>query len=123
MRQEQAGGIGGRIARARRESGLTQGELADLVGVSQRSIQGYEAGKVVPYRRLGRLAEVTNRDIHWLLEGDDEEAPAVDIAVIEQLTQVVEQLVAEAQEIRAVAERLERAFSRAEGRAGQIPAA
>jgi transcriptional regulator with XRE-family HTH domain len=122
MRRELAGGIGGRIARARRERGLTQEELAELVGVSPRSIQGYEAGKIVPYRRLGRIAEVTERDLRWLLEGDDQ-GSSVDGEAVEQLAKLVEELVTEARQIRAVAERLEALLSRAEGRAGQIPAA
>jgi transcriptional regulator with XRE-family HTH domain len=123
MRREPAGGIGGRIARARKERGLTQEELAALVGVSPRSIQGYEAGKVVPYRRLGRLAEVTNRDLHWLLEGDAETAASVDTEVLAQLAGLIEELAAEARRIRAVAEQLEELLGGAEGRAGQIPAA
>src|SRR5205085_2762872 len=70
MRQNDEGSIGWRIARARKERGLTQEELATAIGVSPRSIQGYEAGKIVPYRRLSQLAEATNRDLGWLLEGD-----------------------------------------------------
>jgi transcriptional regulator with XRE-family HTH domain len=92
------------------------------VGVSPRSIQGYEAGKIVPYRRLGRIAEVTERDLRWLLEGDDQ-GSSVDGEAVEQLAKLVEELVTEARQIRAVAERLEALLSRAEGRAGQIPAA
>ncbi|NUR77057.1 MAG: helix-turn-helix transcriptional regulator [Thermoleophilia bacterium] len=119
MRRELAGGIGGRIARARKEHGLTQEELAALVGVSPRSIQGYEAGKVVPYRRLGRIAEVTDRQLHWLLEGDGE--PVAD--VVEQLARLVEELTVEARRIRVVAERLQEVLDAAAGRAGQVPAA
>jgi transcriptional regulator with XRE-family HTH domain len=63
--------IGARIATARKEAGLTQEELADLVGVSTRSLQGYEAGEVVPYRHMARLSEVTRREVAWLLHGDD----------------------------------------------------
>src|SRR5882672_5239222 len=70
MRHVEAGGIGWRIARARKERGLTQEELAALIGVSARSIQGYEAGKVVPYRRLTQLAEITNCEVGWILQGD-----------------------------------------------------
>jgi transcriptional regulator with XRE-family HTH domain len=62
--------IGARIAAARHEAGLTQEELADLVGVSTRSLQGYEGGDVVPYRHMQKLAEVTRRPAAWLLHGD-----------------------------------------------------
>jgi transcriptional regulator with XRE-family HTH domain len=103
MRQVEAGGIGRRIARARKERGLTQEELAALIGVSPRSIQGYEAGSVVPYRRLSRLAAVCNRDIGWLLEGDTTN----EHELVERLLSVIEELSAEAKRIGAVAERLE----------------
>ena len=63
--------IGARIARARTEAGVTQEELADLVGVSTRSLQGYEAGAVKPYRHLDALASALNRPVAWFLHGDD----------------------------------------------------
>src|SRR5213082_2917224 len=103
MRHVEAGGIGRRIARARKERGLTQEELAARIGVSPRSIQGYEAGSVVPYRRLSQLAAVTNRELGWLLEGEAE----ADHELVERLVTVVEELAAEAKRIGAVAERLE----------------
>jgi transcriptional regulator with XRE-family HTH domain len=105
MRHEDAGAIGGRIARARKESGLTQEELASRVGVTARSIQGYEAGKVVPYRHLSRLAEITDRELAWFLESDDAAALA---EVATRLVTLVEELAEEARAIREVAERLER---------------
>jgi transcriptional regulator with XRE-family HTH domain len=103
MRQVEGDGIGRRIARARKERGLTQEELAALIGVSPRSIQGYEAGSVVPYRRLARLAAVCNRDIGWLLEGDT----SSDHELVERLLDAVEELSAETRRIGAIAERLE----------------
>lgn len=105
MRHGDAGAIGARIARARRESGLTQEELASLVGVTARSIQGYEAGRVVPYRHLSRLAEITDRELGWFLESDDSAALA---HVAARLVTVVEEVAEEARRIREVAERLER---------------
>jgi transcriptional regulator with XRE-family HTH domain len=107
MRDGEVGAIGWRIARARKERGLTQEELAVLVGVSARSIQGYEAGKVVPYRRLARLAKVTNRELGWLLDGDRAPEMAVDNEVLERLVTLVEQVSDEARRLGAVAERLE----------------
>jgi transcriptional regulator with XRE-family HTH domain len=107
MRQENAGGIGWRIARARKERGLTQEELAELIGVSPRSIQGYEAGKVVPYRRLAQLAEVTNRELVWILEGDVAATAIDDPEVLERLVTAVEDVSEQAKRIRLAAERLE----------------
>ena len=62
--------IGRRIAEARRENGLTQKELAEALGVTRRSVQGYEAGAVVPYRHLHDLGRVLSRDPRSLLAGD-----------------------------------------------------
>jgi transcriptional regulator with XRE-family HTH domain len=106
VRHGDGGAIGERIARARKESGLTQEELAGLVGVSARSIQGYEAGTVVPYRHLSELAKVTNRELSWILAGDQ---PAdLPLEVVERLVTLVEEVAGEAKRIRSVAERLER---------------
>ena len=76
--------IGGRIAIARRETGLTQEEAADLVGVSTRSWQGYELGEVVPYRHIDRISTVLNRTIAWLLHGDKGVGPEDRLARIER---------------------------------------
>jgi transcriptional regulator with XRE-family HTH domain len=106
VRQGDGGAIGGRIARARKESGLTQEELAGRMGVSARSIQGYEAGKVVPYRHLNQLAKITNRELGWILAGDP--PPDLNAQVVERLVTLVEEVAEEAKRIRSVAERLER---------------
>ncbi len=41
-------GIGENIRRARKAAGMTQVELADMVGVSVGSIQGYEQERYIP---------------------------------------------------------------------------
>lgn len=40
--------LGARIAAARREAGLTQAELADVLGVSEDTIANYESGRRQP---------------------------------------------------------------------------
>jgi DNA-binding XRE family transcriptional regulator len=62
--------VGSRIAKARNAAGLTQQQLADQIGVTRRSVQGYEAGRVAPYRHLDRLAEVLGRPRAWFLPDD-----------------------------------------------------
>lgn len=64
--------IGERIAQARHEAGLTQEELAEAVGVSQRAVQLWEAGDNVPFRRLSRIGEIVGRSVLWLIHGDDQ---------------------------------------------------
>ena len=65
--------IGARIARARRENGLTQADLAQQLGITTRSVQNYEAGVIVPWRHLRRIEFVTHKRSGWLLQ--DEDAP------------------------------------------------
>jgi DNA-binding transcriptional regulator YiaG len=50
--------LGRRIARARAAAQLTQQQLAAELGVTRRSVQGYESGAVAPFRHLDRLAQV-----------------------------------------------------------------
>lgn len=62
--------VGDRIVRARKETGLTQVELAELTGASQRAMQGYENGERIPYRLMPDIARVVNKPMAWLLHGD-----------------------------------------------------
>lgn len=72
--------VGERIKQARQEAGLTQDELADLVGVGMRQIQYYEAGESDPYRKINKIAEVTNANAGWLLHGPTGEPAGDEIA-------------------------------------------
>lgn len=107
MRHHDDGSIGRRIAQARREAGLTQEELARLIGVTTRSVQGYEAGNVTPFRHLRKLEEATEKPRGWLLYGDAGNAPNVgDIAT--KLAELVAQIAEDAERIALAAEQLER---------------
>ncbi|SRR6266511_6071168 len=59
--------VGRRIAQARNAAGFTQEELANALGVTRRSVQGYEAGHVAPFRHLDRLSELLGRSTGWFL--------------------------------------------------------
>jgi transcriptional regulator with XRE-family HTH domain len=59
-----------RIAQARRESGMTQEEIADALDITTRAYQAYEADRV-PWRRLDQIAELTGVTRSWLLHGSD----------------------------------------------------
>jgi transcriptional regulator with XRE-family HTH domain len=99
-------GIGRRLAQARKEAGFTQEQLAELVGVTPRSIQGYEAGKVVPYRHLKRLEEVTGKPPSWLLR-NEKEPGVLSAEVAERLVSLVERVAAEAERLADAAARIE----------------
>ena len=62
--------IGSRIRQARQEAGLTQQELAGLLGITTRSIQNYESGAIVPYRHLGHIELIASKRAGWLLRED-----------------------------------------------------
>jgi transcriptional regulator with XRE-family HTH domain len=112
MRHNQDGTIGRRIAQARREAGLTQEELGTLIGVTTRSVQGYEAGAVTPFRHLRKLEEVTEKARGWLLYGDaggDASAGVGDVAT--KLAELVAQIAEDAERIAIAAEQLERTRS------------
>lgn len=82
-----------RIQEARREAGLTQEEAADLVGVSTRAWQTWEAD-VIPYRRIGEIADVLGTTKRQLLHGDESPPPAQD------QTELLRKMFVEIEEIR-----------------------
>ncbi|MFJ6158991.1 helix-turn-helix transcriptional regulator [Pseudarthrobacter sp. NPDC092184] len=61
--------IGASIRRARREAGITQGTLADLVGTSSRTIHAIETGTGNP--SLGTVAAAANAVGLHLRAADD----------------------------------------------------
>lgn len=68
---EQAVLIGTRITQARLEQGgMSQAELAALLGLSERSIQAYETGEVIPYRQMRDLERVLKKPVAWFLHGE-----------------------------------------------------
>lgn len=72
LRNEKAAEIGQRIAQARLEQGrMAQRELAELIGVSERSVQAYEAGEVIPYRFMKALETALHKPVAWILHGDE----------------------------------------------------
>src|SRR5947209_1713973 len=68
--------ISARIKQARREAGLSQRELADLLHGHWRTVQEWENVKNpnVPWDRLEDIARATGRDRNWLLH-DDQATP------------------------------------------------
>lgn len=57
-----------RIVRARELAGLTQPELANLIGVTERTVRNYESGRV-PWGLLNKIADVTGTTRTWLVDG------------------------------------------------------
>ena len=76
--------VGRRIAEARRESGMTQADLAAALQVTVRSIQNYESGVSVPYRHLRTIESLTHKRPGWTLDGDGDGALDAKIAALQQ---------------------------------------
>jgi PAS domain S-box-containing protein len=90
--------VGRRIARARKEAGLTQQELADRIGVTRRSVQGYEAGAIAPYRHLDQLAGAVGQTHEWLVaeEPGNGPHPSLSLELKSELRDLIRDELAEA---------------------------
>ena len=67
--------LGVRVAELRKEQGLTQESLAELLGVSQQSVAAYEVGRLrIAVSMLPRLAKVLGVSVETLI--GEENAPA-----------------------------------------------
>lgn len=74
--------IGRRIRYKRKEKLLTMKELADRIGVSDRTIQDYELGKTGAWRKLEQLSEALGATPEWLIRGDETSSSADQLAAI-----------------------------------------
>ena len=84
--------IGRRIIEARRELGMSQQELADLVHVSVRSMQAYESGEVVPYRKLSDLASVLDKSAAWILHGNKASDPVGETMALREIADKLDRI-------------------------------
>lgn len=97
--------IARRIRQARKEAGLSQPEMADAVGVIERTYQNYESEKAprTPWGLMNQIATVTGRSTAWLIHGTD--SPADDgLADIRVRLERIEQALAEVRRAVALAE-------------------
>jgi transcriptional regulator with XRE-family HTH domain len=63
--------LGDRLRKAREASGLNQTELAEITGISRRSISKYELGEAEPRRpQILAWAMATGVATAWLEQGD-----------------------------------------------------
>lgn len=65
--------FGEKVKKARKELGLTQTELGEMIGVSRRAVTSYETDMALPRTKdtYYKLAEALNVDVNYLLtEGD-----------------------------------------------------
>ncbi|WP_321879843.1 helix-turn-helix domain-containing protein [Paraburkholderia bannensis] len=97
--------LGERIARARRARGMTQQQLADVLGIAQQTLAHYEVGRSrVPASLLPALVELLMLTFEDLLcrpsarqadKGRSASRLQLQIAAIEQLPKIKQQFVAQ----------------------------
>ena len=75
--------IGNRIARERRRLGLSRLQLAEMLDISQRSMQDYERGIRVPFAYFPKLEAIFDRPIGWILYGPGPGATYADLAAFD----------------------------------------
>lgn len=113
-------GIAQRIQRAREEAGLKQRELAELLFVHVRSVQGWESQKTphIPWDRLGEIAAALGTSKEWLIHGHPQEEVAESVLrlrvvdALEALQESQENVHARLDEVSAVLARLEARLSK-----------
>lgn len=105
--------IAQRISRARKQAGLTQHELADVMHVHYRTVQDWESVRkeATPWDRLDELAAVTGVTRNWLLHGEDEEAVPDAESILRRLA-LLEETVARADDVQQGFQTLEAAIAR-----------
>ena len=85
--------VGERIAQLRKEQNMSQGRLAEAVGVSRQAVSKWENGLSVPDSvNLILLAQILSTDIEYLTTGriNDAIRPPVVITAVEKVESVVE---------------------------------
>ncbi|MCI0568183.1 MAG: helix-turn-helix transcriptional regulator [Acidobacteria bacterium] len=119
--------IGKRIKRLRKEKGLKQWQMADMLGATQPAIHKYENGILPEVKRLLELARVGNTSMEWILTGRHWEQGSEDReripAELFQLAARVHQFTREQRQILISAmELLENAGERVRERTSRNPA-
>ena len=78
--------IGGYIARKRKEQNLTQEQLAQQLGVSNKTISKWENGKCMPdYSIIQRLCDAIRVTLPELMDGEDAAEDSVRVYNDEQI--------------------------------------
>lgn len=80
--------IRARLRQARKETGLSQQELAELLNVHKRTIENYENVRV-PWDHMNEYAKVTNRPVEWFLYGEMALPPEGELAALVETVDVL----------------------------------
>lgn len=91
--------IRARLRQARKEAGLSQQQLADLLNVHKRTVENYENVRV-PWDHLNEYGRFTNRPVEWFLYGQEALPPEGELAALTETVETLEQ------DLTAIRERL-----------------
>lgn len=84
--------LGERVRERREQLGMTQGELADLVGVKQAAISALEKRDSRSSRQLSKLAEALRCSPEWLESGEGEPTEGYEVREAKGVYRIVKQL-------------------------------
>lgn len=60
-----------RIREARKKAGLSQGQLAEMIGIAKSTLSGYESfGREPTVETLSKIMEILNVDANYLLQDE-----------------------------------------------------
>ena len=85
-----------KLTQARLEKGLSQAQLADLLGVTRQAISKWESDLTSPDTlRLIKLADVLDTEVEYLATGNKTvyQSPPVVVNVVEKVDRVVEKVI------------------------------
>ncbi len=69
--EQQAEGLARRLRLAREQAGLSQGQVAKMLGLHRPAVSGIEAGRRrVSAAELGELSKIYDVSLTWLVSGD-----------------------------------------------------
>lgn len=88
--------IGQKIKLARNNKHITQDDLANAVGVSDKSISAYESDRISPpLKVLEKIAETTDQSLTYFLEDSIEAAILAKLREVEKEFQEIKKLLQE----------------------------
>ena len=85
--------IGDRIIALRKEKALSQGQLAEIVGVSRQAVSKWESGQNSPDTiKLIHLADILDTDVEYLATGrkTPKEEPPIILNMVKKVDKIVE---------------------------------
>lgn len=85
--------IGDRIIELRKQKALSQGQLAEIVGVSRQAVSKWESGQNSPDTiKLIHLADILDTDVEYLATGrkTPKEEPPIILNMVKKVDKIVE---------------------------------